>query len=302
MKLTEPVICRIKEYELPFLEKKHREMKVVCLGDLHINPKSSRKQLSLIEEKIKGIRPDFIILQGDLIDSPEYLDNPYALKVLEEELSFFSKTAKTVTTLGNHDIMSSVHRQRTEKPVFPEKIVEKWERITRKTGVKLLLDDWEEMGNLRVFGFFQDKKCLEKDEKPRENLGEMEKKLKKLAKKGELLTKPGKINWFFSHMPIKGLVEMDELKGFEVFSFGHTHGGCVPIGVDKIIDRAKINRGLIGPDKKLFPKTQMRGIKILPNRARVIVNSGMTGVSSVGPKVIQGANFLKAAEITVVKF
>ena len=302
MSFKDPSSLKIKEYTIPFLDDRSDEMIVALVGDLHIGPITSEKQIGFLKTGLKKIKPDVILLQGDLIDSPEFLDEPKYFRKTKQVLKFLSELAPTVTVFGNHDLFISTRKNRTrsEKPIIPEGTFEKWEAIFKETGVKLLKDEWFTLGDLRVFGFFQDKVCFEKDGKTGENYQEMRKKLKKLAETGKLETKPGKFNWFFSHAPIHELVKMKELRGFEAFSFGHTHGGCVPRGVDAIVDKFGLHGGLIAPTKGFFPREQIRGMEILPNRARLIVTSGLSGVTATALKPLQYLNFLKSAEITKI--
>ncbi|MBR3257292.1 metallophosphoesterase [Candidatus Saccharibacteria bacterium] len=331
MNFKEPVFCCVKRYKMPFFEsfsdnssdsfsctsgdraekvktkmpsedKKH--MSVALIGDLHINPASSEKQLGFLKKHLGEIRPDLVIIHGDLVDSAEYIDDKKCRKMLIRELKTCSEVAKTVGVLGNHDIVlaSALKGRKKKKPEFFSEAEEKWKKIFNEAGAKLLVDEWFEMGKLRIFGFFQDEKCLVKGEKAQGNFLEIRKKIELLKKDRKLTTEAGKVNWFVSHIPIEELVSMKELKGFELFSFGHTHGGCVPVGVDRIVDKIGWNGGVISPRKKLFPKKQTRGVEILPNRARVIVNSGMTGIGTTAYLPFQYLNPLKAAEIGVVEF
>jgi len=93
---------------------------------------------------------------------------------------------------------------------------------------------------------------------------------------------------------------MKELRKFDVFSFGHTHGGCVPVGADFVVDALGLHGGIVAPFLKWFPKRFMRGREILPNKASFIVNTGMVMTQNSAPKLLQYVNFLKAAEVTEV--
>ncbi|MBR3180935.1 metallophosphoesterase [Candidatus Saccharibacteria bacterium] len=298
MNLKSPRFLRVNQYEIPVFNDEKKKVTVGCVGDFHISKITSEKQKAFLKRGFETVRPDVILVHGDLVDSPEYLEDEKIVRELEKELKICAGFAPTLITLGNHDQITSSGRR--DLPKIPEGIVEKFEKIFERVNVKLLKDEWFEFKDLRVFGFLQGPECSRKNGKAAENYSEMERKIKKLFKDRKLETKPGKANWFFSHAPLQDLVYLKELRGFEVFSFGHMHGGCVPIGVDKVVDKIGWNGGIVSPHKGLLPKKQTRGIEILPNRARVVVNTGMVAISDVGPKALQYVNALKAAEVTGV--
>ena len=157
------------------------------------------------------------------------------------------------------------------------------------------------MKGLRIFGMLQDPEAYyRKPNEKGENLAEMRRHIKELEQEGMLTFKPGKAHWFAAHAPIKELYKMPELKGFDVFSFGHTHGGCVPIVADLIVDACGGHGGIVAPFMKWFPKRFMRGREVLPGGASFVVNTGMVMTQDSAPKLLHYINFLKAAEITEV--
>ena len=304
MFLKEPVFCRITKYTVD-TGKLETPVKVAITGDWHVSRIVSDKQCRVLEKKLRQMQPDVIILQGDLFDTPFALNDGKLVRALKKRLRLCAKIAPTVAILGNHDQVAPIHEQPLSYADYlsrvPKGTVIEWRRICKETGVKLLVDKWFEAKGLRIFGFLQGPESYYRaSRKNAENYPAMRQKLRELALEGLLKPKDGTVSWFAAHAPINDLYRMRELKDFEVFSFGHTHGGCVPVGVDYIIDALGGHGGLIAPFKKWFPVRYMRGREVVKGGANYIVNTGMVMTQESAPKLLQYINFLKAAEITEV--
>lgn len=304
MFLKEPGKYKIKEYTIPFFSDHNQKPVVVALiGDLHISPIVSDKRIEKVSTLLRKTKPDLIVIHGDLIDVTEYLLDEKLREKLLTELKNCSDIAPTIAVSGNHDLFIGKKQAKklgVKRPHSPSWAEREFESALKEANVKFLKDEWFEFKGVRFFGFFQNVDCLSNEKKQIDNLPEMKRKIERLSKKGALKTNPEAVNWFVSHAPIGDLVKMKELRGFEVFSFGHMHGGLMPMGIDYVVDKMGWRGGLIGPHKELLPGRQMRGIETLPNRAKVIVTTGIAGISSTAPKALQNLNFLKAAEITKV--
>lgn len=292
MKLNETAIYKVRHYYIrPEAEIKDK-VTVAIFGDLHISPIVSEKQNYEIYKKLVKIDPEIIILQGDLIDSPTEFFDKSSVKKLEDTLKMCSRIAPTVMVLGGHDFVIPT------EPAAVMDVIPLWQKTCEKCKVELLMDEWYETENLRIFGFFQDQDfVIQKDGECRDNPEAMEKKL------ADLELKPGtdKINWFVSHSPAMTRKTKRYLKGFDVLSFGHTHGGCVPLGLDAAMDKLNLHGGLVSPDKKPFPKLA-RGAKQISDETSLIINSGMIATHYSAKKPLQYLNPIKAGEITEIVF
>ncbi|MBQ6396505.1 metallophosphoesterase [Candidatus Saccharibacteria bacterium] len=305
MSLKEPSTTRVRRVEI-ISEKKIKPKKILLTGDWHISPIVSEKQREILEKTIEREEPDLVLLQGDLIDNAELLRTEQFQNQLVETIRVCSKKATTVGVIGNHDQFErkkkifgreSLVEYRARFDSGAEEILKK---VIKEAGAKLLLDEWFEFEGINVFGFYQDVECCFYDRDKNRRFEKMSEKLKKLEQAG-VLGKAGEFNWFLAHAPIERLVFMSELEKFDVFSFGHTHGGCVPRGLDKVFDRLRLHGGIVEPHGGLFPKDFMRGVKILPDGRTVIINSGMVATQFSAPRATWYLNFLKAAEVTVVE-
>ncbi len=305
MIFQEPVICRTPKYVVD-TGKLEKPVKVALTNDWHVSKIVSEKQLRFLEKKLKKIKPDVILIQGDLFDTPWSLDNEKLVSALKKEMKLCAEIAETIMIIGNHDQIEPAHPAPKNHKEFeswqrPDTIRD-WQKICKEVGVKLLLDDWVEIRGVRIFGFFEDPECFYTKPGARrgENYDAMKEKIRNLSKDGKLKARDGKVQWFVSHAPMSDSLEMEELKDFDVFSFGHTHGGCVPVGIDYVVDLLGVHGGIVAPFLKWFPRKYMRGRELLPNKAHLIINSGMVMTQDSAPKWLHYINFLKAAEITEV--
>ena len=304
MNFREPIFCRKPVYRVKAGLK--TPVKVALTGDWHISRIVTEKQRRFLKQRLSQIKPDVISLQGDLLDTAaSFLDSELTIE-LKKSLRLCAKIAPTVMVIGNHDQMMTGRghiRSRAEyfSRVFPD-VVGEWRKVCRETGVKLLVDSWFEVKGLRIFGFYQEPEAYYAEPKTKhENYAAMRKKIRQLDREGVFKFKEGKAHWFVAHAPIDELYRMKELSGFKVFSFGHTHGGCVPIGVDVVEDACGGHWGLVAPMKKILPERFMRGREVVKGGASYIVNSGMVAMQESAPKPLQYLNWLKAAEVTEVR-
>lgn len=304
MNFKKPTVCKTRVHKIP--GKGDEEITIALTGDWHVSPLVGTEQLEFLRSGLAKMKPNLIILQGDLFDTPDYFNDEKLRKQLVAELKLCSELAPTLMVLGNHDQIRPGHDKYRDffefkkYKVFPE-AVPAWKKLCEEAKVTLLLDEWFELGNLRIFGFFEDEKCCFTGKRWGENLDSIKAKLLRLKKEGKLETDPEKIDWFVSHAPIGKLVKLPELAGFDVFSFGHTHGGSVPRGVDEVFDLIGFHGGFFAPFGRVFPFHQMRGMTNYHDGRKLIVNSGMVFTQQCAPKPLHNLNFLKAAEITSVK-
>ena len=302
-KLTEPSVCKIRSHTLSAAVSE--PLTVALTGDWHISPLVSARQTTFLRTNLQKIRPDLIILQGDLLDTPDYLDDPALRARLIEQIKLCTSFAPTVGVLGNHDIIRPAKSKRFRHFSEFEKYVysgaeQKWREIYAAAGATLLLNSWFEFKSLRLFGFYQDPACWYQDGRWQENYAKFSEVLSALKTAQKLTFRKGKLHWFVAHAPLLSAANHPALKQFAIFSFGHTHGACVPRGLDNLYDRLGYTGGLYSPSGSLLPPRQMRGLSTLEG-SQIIVNTGMVLTQQCAPKLTHYANAFKAAEITQIK-
>ena len=267
-------------------------------GDWHISPIICERQADFLQEAVELVKPDAIILQGDIVDSPLELKRDSSLKKLIRELKICSETAPTMLVLGSHDFIT---------PTTPARVMQKsslllWKKICERCNVKLLLNEsYEPIDGVVFYGMFQDEKVIigldENAQKKHDNSPE---NFWESLQKIDFNLDAEKFNWFVTHAPLMSREVVKALSVFDMASFGHTHGGIVPRGLDELFDRAGFNFGLISTTLKPFPPLA-RGMKPIGESTLMLINPGMTGAQFCAPKIAQKLNFVKAAEISVVE-
>ncbi|MBQ3306397.1 metallophosphoesterase [Candidatus Saccharibacteria bacterium] len=292
MSLKETAFYKVRHYYIQPEAKIKDRVNVAILGDFHISPIVTGRQNYEAYKRLIKLEPELIVLQGDLIDSPTEFFDEESVKKLKDTLKMCARIAPTVMVLGGHDYIIPI------EPAALMDVIPLWKEICEECKVHLLMDEWYETDTLRVFGFFQDKDfTIQEDGELRDNPEVMEKRLADL----KLEPEPDKINWFVSHSPSMTRRTKRYLKNFDVLSFGHTHGGCVPIGLDFIMDKLNLHGGLVSPDKKPFPKVA-RGAKQISDDTSMVINSGMIATHYSAKKPLQYLNMLKKGEITEIVF
>lgn len=301
MKLNEPSVLKVREYVVNCGadgSKRVPEISVMVTGDWHVSPIISERQADFLREAISVAKPDVIILQGDMVDSPMELKRETSREKLIKELQICSEAAPTMLVLGSHDFIA---------PTEPPKVMKKtalsaWEAICKKCNVRLLMDkSFEPVPGVVFYGMFQDEDVIigldKRGQKYHENSPEG---FLRALEKQEFKLDSTKFNWFVSHAPLLSRPAVEKLSGFDMMSFGHTHGGIVPRGMDEIFERLGFNFGLVSTQHRPLPSL-VRGMKAVGESTFVLINPGMTGAQFCAPKVLQNLNFVKAAEVSVVR-
>ena len=101
---------RVVEYEVELASPRavaEKELKVVMISDLHLGHINGRRHLSRWVEAINELKPDLVLLVGDVFD-----DNPapVARKRLGELLQQLQPPLGKYAVAGNHDIMADFDR------------------------------------------------------------------------------------------------------------------------------------------------------------------------------------------------
>lgn len=297
MKLNEPTTLKVRLTSVD-TGKDVSPVRVMVTGDWHISPIISDRQFEFLETAISHSDPDVIILQGDIIDSPLELQRETSLKKLLNSFKLCARRAPTVLVLGSHDYIAPTKSPR----VLKEKSLEKWEKVCKKTGVTLLIDDYcDPLPNFRIFGAFQDEKCcLEEGKNGVLRYHDNVKAFSDYIKNTKFPVLKHGINWFAAHAPLLDEDAIKKLGVFDAASFGHTHGGIVPRGLDEIFEKFDLHFGLISANNTVFPRN-VRGTRIVNDGTLIVINPGMTGAQFCAPRIFQNLNFIKAAEVSVIE-
>lgn len=301
MRLNEPNVFKMRLHKVT-LRREVEPVKVFCTGDWHVSPIVTENQFKFLEEALTKAQPDVIILQGDLVDSPIELKRDTSLEKLMRELKLCSSFAPTVMVLGSHDFITPT---RPANNMYDE-VIPRWKKICKKCDVKLLMDEWFVTDKIRIFGSFQDERCMRRTDDPDKHYDNPEGFLKCLNEAAEKIEDGlaqddfDGVNWFASHAPLMNKEVIEVLKPFDVASFGHTHGGIVPLFADEVFEKLGLHFGLVSPNQTPFPR-RVRGAMPISDSTIMLVNPGMIATHFCVAKWLQNLNFLKAAEVSLVE-
>ena len=103
-------------------------VKLLLFGDLHLRKGHLQQGESTTEAviaKSKEIRPDIIVLMGDVLHTHEMV-YVKAFRLLEELIEYLRAIAKVYILVGNHDYINASENQTEEHPLGPFK---KWKGV-----------------------------------------------------------------------------------------------------------------------------------------------------------------------------
>ncbi len=208
---------RIKHYTYSNKFKK----KILLFSDIHYYSKKDKKVLDNLLEISKNIKPDYICITGDIIDTNPIF-NPEILINFFNDLTNFTKV---IICLGNHDV-----KNQDREYVYDTKL---WNQI-KKTGCHILDNECYSDGKITFLGitlpfsFYLNKEVDDISDFLND----------KLKSKADVI---------LIHSPL--ILNNSVLPDKFLYLYGHMHGGLVPEFLRPIFK----NRGLISPRKKLFP-------------------------------------------------
>lgn len=131
--------------------KKENNLKIVQLSDIHIREKDIHRIIKILK-KIELLKPDIIVITGDLLDS----------YIKDDSLAFFcsviSEIALTIAIPGNHE------------ESYPDYI--KWKSLLNKYGIIVLENECTEIKDMVFVGLTNGKSYNESIVKNIQNINE----------------------------------------------------------------------------------------------------------------------------------
>lgn len=229
--------------------------KIILISDIHYYSKNDIPRLNKVLDNIKKINPDYICITGDIIDS----SNVYDFNLLIEWLNKLVNVSNVMMVLGNHEFY-----------------------VNKSNGIYKLNAEYINQLNMIDNLYFLDNKSMIIDNinfigitLPIEHYmynGEDKEEFKKYIK--NIKTNNKYYNVLLCHSPINICEkEIIEKTNVDLVLCGHMHGGVVP----RFLRPLFVSKGLISPQKKLFPNYAYGNIKI--ENKNVIITSGIKVLS-----------------------
>lgn len=258
--------------------KANKDITLVHIADIHFSRITKEKKLQALVREILKIKPDYVLITGDLIDDASIINNKYKIKELLNFLTDIAREVRVLISLGNHDI-------------FMEKDYKFFKKINELNNIYVLDNSFYKDDSIYVVGLTLPNKYYYNiigDESAVVLLNQLSEYRKLINKMPEELPKILMI-----HSPIKVMEweVINKLKEFDLILSGHTHGGMMPTLLGKIF---RGNYGIIAPNKQLFPPVARGRIDKCVNNKQVslIINSGITKLSLKSTIFLSKFNFV----------
>lgn len=281
----------IKKYEI-INNKANKNIKIALFSDIHLSKTFKLKRFKQILNNLKENKPNYICITGDIVDKTNILDSKEYKNLLLDFLKKLGKISPTYITLGNHDCLRKENKKyKKENNAFWTKELQK----LKKYNVFLLMNEIKTLENINFISYITPYEYYYKNKKK----DSKEILIKDLSNKKELFNQDNKkLNILLFHDPyyITNKEVIDKLKNIDIILSGHMHNGLIPNIIDKIFPK---NRGLIAPNRKLYPDNA-RGIKKIKYKEKeinLIISGGITKISETSPKILHFVDNLYKPQI-----
>ncbi len=226
---------------------KNLNKKIVLISDMHYSNKKDLIRLNVILDNIKKLSPDFICIPGDIIDKSEIKNSIPLINWFKK----LSKISKVIISIGNHEFY--IDKKKNKFGLNKDFI----RKLSSIENIYLLDNESIVIDKINFLGLTEK---INKDASFKEFLTSFEK----------LKTNDKYYNILLCHSPIY-ICSEDTLKdkNIDLVLCGHMHGGVV-LNILRPIFKT---RGIISPNKKLFPKNAYGKIKI--GNTNIIISSGL---------------------------
>lgn len=269
---------KIIEHFYEVSSDKVNETRIVLLSDIHYYNKYDYFKLDAVSEHIFNLKPDYIVIAGDLLDEAYVSDLDYLLDWFKN----LSKNVKIMVSLGNHDLFVDNNEEGFDRTFY--------QKLESIHNVKVLDNNSYIENNICFLGltlpisyYYEFKESAEQ--------------LVNYMNSTFLKIDDNHLNVLVCHTPLrifrKDVLERINIsKQLELILSGHTHGGITPEFLKPILK----NIGFISPLRKLFFKGAYGKIKT--GNTNIIISSGITKASHRNK--FHKLDPLFAREITVI--
>jgi len=255
--------------------KNGNDLVIYHLADIHFNINTKQKLFNKIISKVSEEMPNYLIITGDLIDTPMIIKNhKKKVKELVKFLADLGEFTKVIISLGNHDVMFDEDRKFFQKLDALKNIYVLDNKSYSDEFIYVAGFTLSSRYYYNLFG--------------KESVSALLQELKQHYKLISRLPKDKvKIGLFHSPLGIIDDVVWDKLSEFDLLLSGHMHDGMVPDFLKVFFPK---NMGLIEPSKKLFPRICRD--RINKDGRTLIITGGVTKLSLKSSKWLSKFNFV----------
>lgn len=257
-----------------FNELVKMDYKIVVISDIHFSYLVTNKKLNKLLDYINEVKPKYILITGDIIDSVDMIIDYYERKRLLNWINKLGSIATTLISLGNHDYYKKNYYNKEKSGKYSFKYYNDfnfWNKVNGIENVYLLDNNYFLDDNLYVVGvtnsyeYYHSKHLKGKSitEDKEKLLGELRCLKRKLKNMPE-----DKIRIAMIHSPIflKDKEVENELIDFDYYLSGHMHNGCVPPILCELVNS---DLGVVAPNKSLLPKNTRNTLKSINDKLLV---------------------------------
>ena len=260
------------------INKNGKDKVILHMADIHFNSNTKESLFRKILDKVYKIKPDYVIITGDLIDSPNVAKDRIRIKKFVNFLSCMSEVSKVIISIGNHDVVL-------------EDDLKFFKKINEIKNIYVLDNDKYVDDCIYVYGItLPSEYYYNMNGKEDYNL-----LLKALRKNNRMISKLPKnlVHIFLCHSPMGLKIDevQERLKEFDLLLSGHMHNGALL----PIMEVFGGHWGIIAPTKKLFPAICRGRVKLKNND--LIITSGVTKLSLKTAKKLSILNFIYNIDI-----
>ena len=268
---------KIKE-DIVYNDHTNKEIIIMHTSDIHFSEKMTKNDLSKLVFAVNKIKPDYVMITGDLIDTAEIAYNYEKIKDLVAVLAEIGRVCKVLISIGNHDVLCNRDYQFFRK-------------LNDLYNIYVLDNKAYEDSNIYVAGFTLPLEYYYNINK-RENIEVLINYLDlriDLTKK--LPSNKPKVALIHSPISLTNSDVLKKLSNYDLILSGHTHNGMVPDFLEFLF---KDNIGIIAPTKQLFPLVAKGKIEknIGKKMITIIINGAYTKLSKKSGKILSNLNFL----------
>ena len=279
-------MSRIKEKVDIIYNNTKKEIVIAHISDIHFNKNTKVNKLNKIKDYLIKMKPDYLMITGDLLDEPSITKNSKKIKELVVFLTDIAVHTKIIIGIGNHDVIS-----RNDIKFF--------DKLDDLNNIYVLNNKSYQDEFIYVGGFTLPNEYyynVTKNEMTEVLLNLLSDNDNIVSKLPKDLPKIALI-----HSPIK-LTEssvLDKLKEYDLILCGHTHDGMVPEFLKFIF---KDNSGIIAPNKKFFPKIAKGKIekKINDKKITIVICGGITKLGLRSGHIFAKLNFVYSMSINKI--
>ena len=255
-----------------------RDIIIAHLSDIHFNVNTTDKDLTKLYESVVNIKPDYVMITGDLIDTPEITNDSKKIKKLVTVLSNIGKKAKVMIAIGNHDVLCNDDYR------FFKKLDDLYNIYVLDN--KSYVDDYVFVSGFTLpMNYYYN---INKKENEEILINFFDNNIELIK---NLPSKMPKIALIHSPIKLTNNEVLKKIASYDLILSGHTHNGMVPEWLEFLF---KENMGIIAPNKSLFPEIAKGKIeKEVNNREiTIIINGAYTKLSKKSGKILSKLNFI----------